>query len=1104
LELFTNRHDLIRRFLSYLNEETTNSQVLFLYGEGGNGKSFLMEFLQRHCCKSLTGQQWGRLKASSNQEMLSLIRDSAFGRNVPSAYLDFSIPSNRESFTALLSLKRLLGSSGFRFPLYDFANIWHAHKTAGLDGIQLLEMFPPEELELAATLLDVISGTTIGAIGKAVITLFSKHLKLDERYTLYIQRHGLDEQRILEIQRMDPEQELLSELPRLFAEDLNASLASMLDLERAKTGSKETPPAKVVLLFDAHEVFWQHEQGGLSKHLFFQRDEWLRALLGNLNLEGGITAVVAGREKPRWYEATRLAIPEEFIDLQAVGNLSLSDGEHYLKLAGIADPVARQMLLEEAQVGAAEVHPLSLSLVAEVAVASANERNPVAGSRIVDKEHSADKTRELSARVLRYVDAATKKMLAAVSATRMFTRDIYFRLGDALNLDVSEPAFQRLTRFGFVQMLERFGETWYRIQPLQRELLLAEARETVATAHAVMEAYYRGIASAGAKTALAEAVYHANQQDWHRGIVEWTELFEEALSSKQLYLCRALLEVLSDLEIKSDISRADVAVLKADYFSYQALYNEAQQQCHEADLLLDRVLDKDATNLEAHTKRAILHLRMGEMLSRLLRYSEAVVELRRALESFGAALRYAPWDLAVQNNRGIAYLSLAQAQTQLGLYDEAAATYRQAIDIFEHTLSMEPEQRRALAYKANGLKGLGDVHIRRGQYKEALDSFGQAAELLVPGVPGMEDALWVYTSRADVWTGIGIARQQFAMYSEALAAYKQAFADYEHAKAQAPGSLEAQHGVANILMMIGKVHARTGSHRDALQCLRRAIALYDEIISVVPGDTVASMNKTIALTQLGTSQSAAGDQQGAIASYQQAIRSLESAVQSNPDNGQLCLLLAEAHTRLGHAQTVSGDYTGAVHNNEQALRACDRCIALGASPERAGELKARALASLQQLQARAANWAGGWTVEAAGAQSSKLPDFYGNNKQGSESANIESMARQAEALLGKAQLQMAQGQFRDCLDSYKQAINTLATVIELAPRHDRALRLKIVALADMGQVRASLFQMARACDCFREAHADAGKLLEANPADDGLRKLISELEARMRQYCSAG
>ena len=68
---------------------------------------------------------------------------------------------------------------------------------------------------------------------------------------------------------MDVHSELVPRLPDLFARDLNATLA------------QATWPKRLVPFFDTHDAFWgADERQRLSTDSFFQRDEWVRRLLG--------------------------------------------------------------------------------------------------------------------------------------------------------------------------------------------------------------------------------------------------------------------------------------------------------------------------------------------------------------------------------------------------------------------------------------------------------------------------------------------------------------------------------------------------------------------------------------------------------------------------------------------------------------------------------------------------------------------------------------------------------------------------------------------------------------------------------------------------------
>ncbi|MFL5802175.1 MAG: hypothetical protein ACJ8CR_10595 [Roseiflexaceae bacterium] len=50
LAFFTDRQHACRRFAAYLDGETPLDTILFFYGDGGNGKSLLLHFLETYYC----------------------------------------------------------------------------------------------------------------------------------------------------------------------------------------------------------------------------------------------------------------------------------------------------------------------------------------------------------------------------------------------------------------------------------------------------------------------------------------------------------------------------------------------------------------------------------------------------------------------------------------------------------------------------------------------------------------------------------------------------------------------------------------------------------------------------------------------------------------------------------------------------------------------------------------------------------------------------------------------------------------------------------------------------------------------------------------------
>lgn len=62
LKRFSDRHSLTRDFVKHIHANLTPEKILFFQGAGGNGKSFLLDFLQIHCCKQLPDEVLLRLQ----------------------------------------------------------------------------------------------------------------------------------------------------------------------------------------------------------------------------------------------------------------------------------------------------------------------------------------------------------------------------------------------------------------------------------------------------------------------------------------------------------------------------------------------------------------------------------------------------------------------------------------------------------------------------------------------------------------------------------------------------------------------------------------------------------------------------------------------------------------------------------------------------------------------------------------------------------------------------------------------------------------------------------------------------------------------------------
>jgi hypothetical protein len=540
LQLFTDRHKFTRLFAEYLNENPPRSTILYLYGDGGNGKSLLLKFLRENCCKSLSPAIWSEIKAKSDAEVAQEIQsisdwDSGV-KPVPAVLHDFEpLPGGdkryQHPFDGLLILRRNLANTaeelGYRlkFPFYDYACVWYLYKK-GKSMQEISQLFPLSEIAgLIAPLLDLANKNPVGTFGKAVLDIFAKNL--GEKFTLYLQQWGLDQLEVEKICKLDVDRELIESLPYWFARDLNAAMTTDI-----------TKPPRLVLLFDTHEAFWGHQRD-LPQDTFFYMDEWLRRLLKGLKRELGIVVVVAGRETPQWVAATKFKIPPEDLHTDKVGHLSKTDAEDYLQKAGVSDTALVKALIDYASVAPNEAHPFYLGLCADVVLAAAKGGIQLGATDFL--KIPTDKCKELINRLLRYVDEDVRDAVHALSACRGFDRDLYLKLSESLRFYATSASFRILTRFSFVWSDVQGRENWYRIHDLIRRLDYQEDNPITRNAHQVLEQYYRQ------RGDVAEAIYHGACQNWKQGVKEWLEVFNSAKDRRDIKLCQILVEIRNEL-----------------------------------------------------------------------------------------------------------------------------------------------------------------------------------------------------------------------------------------------------------------------------------------------------------------------------------------------------------------------------------------------------------------------------------------------------------------------------------------------------------------------------------------------------------------------------
>ncbi|ALF54299.1 hypothetical protein ACX27_17930 [Nostoc piscinale CENA21] len=875
LQLFTDRHELTRVFAAYINEEPAAETILSFYGDGGNGKSLLLKFLRTKCCKRFGADIWQKLKTKTAAEVAEDIEfaHSWEFEQVPAILQDFGLAPNgddqpQDPFYGLLMLRRSLARAAtelnyrLRFPLYDFACVWYLKQKNRLTPEKLQEWFPSEEVDLLIEIGNAISGTSWGTIGKAVFGIFDKHL--GENFQLYLQQRKLNETDVQEIRRMDAETELINELPRYLAQDLNVAMLQ-----------KKAPP-RIVLFFDTHEAFWgsQRQQTGI---LYFQRDEWLRYFLAELELSRGIVAVIAGREAPRWEEADNFPIPQQYIDTQLVSHLSPTDADVYLQRADIRNEELRQSAIAYSSVRENQVHPLLLGLSADVILQAQAQRVTLTAADFPKTAETVDKAKILINRLLKYADREISYAVHALSACRSFNFEIYRLLGTELHFTSSKPAFDILTEFSFVWDVEQLGEDWYRIHDLLRRLNYETNNEITQQAHVVLEQHYRQ------QGQVAEAIYHANRLDWRRGINEWVEVFEEALRLSRHQQCRSLLEVRSELIINSDFQLGRISQFEGNYYAQLAKYSAAQTEYLEAVAAYNQELSITPDDTATLNNRGVALQNLGELQTQLAQHPQAIQSYTDAITAYNQALTLAPDYIDALNNKGNALAKLGNLQTQLAQHPQAIQSYTDAIAAYDQALRLAPDYINALNNKGNALANLGELQTQLAQHPQAIQSYTDAIAAYDQALRLAPDNNYALNNKGIALQRLGNLQIQLAQHPQAIQSYTNAIAAYDQALRLAPDYIYAFNNKGNALKKLGDLQTQLAQHPQAIQSYTDAIVAYNQALNLAPNYIQILNNKGEALQRLGDLQTQLEHHNQAIQSYQNALKFYNQALNLAPD-----------------------------------------------------------------------------------------------------------------------------------------------------------------------------------------------------------------------------
>jgi ADP-ribosylglycohydrolase/tetratricopeptide (TPR) repeat protein len=780
LRLFTNRYELTRAFARRLNEDPSSKTVMFFFGLGGNGKSLLLRHLENRCCYRLASSEWEEISSYADELLVDAIAKAPSSESLPVAYLDFGarpVGENRpqEALPALFMLKRQLADHKISFPRFDFASIVYLHKSGLEISKRLEELFPASELEFATEVARALLDLPVLRIGLNLLEIVNRHFG-DSLKRRSLQLRVADET-AAEILALPPEPDLAEGLPRYFADDLGDALAPTGDHHR------------IVLMFDTHEAFFGEGVADDPDSLLHAgenaRDEWLRSLLGSLNMDGGMVAVVAGRARPRWAKATRKAIPERFLEYRTVEPLTVADADAYLENVGISDPAVRAALVRYASAGPGEVHPYFLGLCADVALTAASHGSAVDPASFPLSEGLPEKERELAGRLLSWVTPDVELSIIAVSACRSFDLAIFSMLGDRLGFPAGRTDFAKLVSFSFIARVagvgsEEMGASAFVVQRILRRALLHTRRDATLRAHEVLAAHYKESALRGDFLGRVEEIYHRNQLDPSTGVGEWVAEIDGALAIGRFDRCRSLVSVLADLQVDTDPERQ------------QCLHRIAR-----AELELGHV---------SEVERILADLPSGSPYAAIL---EADLEFFRGALARAESLAVASLEAIDVQSRLPFLFRLAEIQLYRGRFPEAKHHSEEGLE----AAKLEGDVNQVCRWE----KLLGEVEFFGGDVAAAAERFDRARHELEALPDGNRDQALLADLFEDVALVVGTLKDP----NKAVEAQRAAL--------EIRKRIGDTRGVASSLHGMGRAYIEMGDYGQADKALMEAARLAGDL-----------------------------------------------------------------------------------------------------------------------------------------------------------------------------------------------------------------------------------------------------------------------------------
>lgn len=942
LESFSNRLMPTRIFIEALHNDTNTGTIIYYYGNGGNGKSLLIDYLRQNLCKRVDDVTWQTIKGFDDKTLrdklieIPVTKGNSFSlanfynqtrrkkstgitqcEAIPSVLIDFGEPTlevqPQNPLSATCYMRKMLAGNNLKFELFDYAYVLYLSRIGKLNQSEITNVISDGAIDGILELACASAGAVPGS------SLAFKMLQriLGSKMYLYFKSRNVDEKFLQQLRNIKSTNELEIRMPYLFALDLVASMQS------------SDAPARLALFFDTHEKFWL-AQRDLSPFEYFRRDAWLRIMLNVLHSSKRIVAVVAGRVLPRWSEAPKNAITTEKVTPHQIGLISLADARESLEKRGIIDSPLREAIVRFTEVERGEVHPMYLGICADAVQPRLEKGITISPDEFNDVVSPEKLGEEVLQRLLSDVSGTLQPAIVALSVCRSFNFTLFRELAqNVLGSNGDRAVFdQLLTKYSFIKRLSADN---FQVHQLIRKLIeeIPVYSQEINSSRKVLENYFRSLAEQGDDLAQAEAIYYANQLDAERGLEEWLGTFCNSLDECQWFLCNRLSELSRELTVTTEIGLAEMMHLMGKYYHKISRYTDAQSCYLNALEQINNLLGDKQDDTDLIAKNCDILSDMVELLSFLSEHEKAEIYFQKALTAYERAMQSPDTSVSVYHGKSEILNVFGYAMERNSDLTAAEKFYVDAAAVGDQALVIERDNVDGHIRKARALRRLSDLMRKNGRI-EASHGAGTAALACVEEALQLEPReAELYHSKGMILDSIGSNHQASERLNEAKTAFNEAIICFDQSLAIVPKNVDVIFAKGVTYQNLGDLLAYEQAVNKAETAYKQAIAYYGEALVISPQFAWAHNRQGTALRDIGNLRTNENRPLEALVFYQSALYSIENSLKIAPNEVWILNCKGNCLVAMGLVQQNESEKREAAIESFQAACHCfDKAISL--------------------------------------------------------------------------------------------------------------------------------------------------------------------------------